>query len=169
MTSKTKNKFASTTKQKICLSRNTVTTTAGGLQVGSSVRCDLNHLIKLKFAKGSFNPGKATGQTPLSALAFDAIQLQLYWRDIYGNIVFSKNAGSWSPATVVEGVGPSYQFSVIQWKSGGYLRLYYQDFAGSVAELCSDDGAQAWFNGRVLANGVQQARQRKPNQSVDLD
>jgi len=99
---------------------------------------------------GVFNPGKATCRTPLCAIAFVKVQLQVYWRDLDGRVVFSRNAGSWGAATAIEGIGPSYQFSVIQWGSGNHLRVYYQNFGGVVAEICSDDGGKTWFDAGVV-------------------
>jgi len=98
--------------------------------------------------QGAFNPGKATVQTPIAALAFDKVQLQVYWRDLEGRVVFSRNTGSWGSASVIGDIGPGYRFAVLQWDSGKYLRIYYQLFNGHLAEYCSDDGGETWFVGK---------------------
>ena len=97
--------------------------------------------------EGGFNPGKAAYQTPLAALAFSTVQIQVYWRDLQGRVVFCRNTGSWGGATVIEPIGPGYRFAVLQWDSGKYIRLYIQHFNGSLGEYCSDDGGSIWFPG----------------------
>ena len=98
--------------------------------------------------EGGFNPGKAACQTPLAAIAFSNVQIQVYWRDLQGHVAFCRNTGSWGGATVIEPIGPGYRFAVLQWDSGKYIRLYIQLFNGSLAEYCSDDGGSAWFQGK---------------------
>ena len=107
----------------------------------------------MEIRKGSFNPGKVTARTPLSALSFGDIQLQVYWRDLDGHTVFSNNNGSWDPPSTIEAVGPGYGFCVLQWEDGKCLRFYYQDYQGYVRELYSDDAGDSWFPGKLLAQG----------------
>lgn len=101
------------------------------------------------FVKGTFNPGRVTVRTPLAALAFGSVELQVYYRDHKGRLVFVKNTGSWGGANVTQGVGPSFNFAVLEWEKGTRLRLYYQEFWGPIVELCSDNGGQSWFRGEL--------------------
>jgi hypothetical protein len=97
--------------------------------------------------KGELNAGQITARSPLSALAFSEVQLQVYYRDLKGRVVFVRNTGSWSGPNVIEGVGPGYNFAVAQWESGKYLRLYFQEFTAAITEYCSDNSGQSWFAG----------------------
>jgi len=96
---------------------------------------------------GGFNPGKMTARTPLCAIAFGEVEIQVYCRDPRGRVVFIKNTGSWGNPNVIEGLGAGYNFCVLQWENGGRLRLYHQEFSGVIAELCSDNHGQSWFPG----------------------
>jgi hypothetical protein len=105
--------------------------------------------VNRNFFKGAFNPGKATAHTPLSAIAFAEVELQVYYRDLKGHVVFIRNTGSWGNPNVIEALGPGYKFAVLQWEKGNRLRLYHQDFSGVITELCSDDGGKTWFAGKL--------------------
>jgi len=94
---------------------------------------------------GAFNPGKATAHTPLSAVAFAEVELQVYYRDLQGHVVFIRNTGSWGNPNVIQALGPGYNFAVLQWEKGNRLRIYYQEFSGVIIELCSDNGGNSWF------------------------
>jgi hypothetical protein len=98
---------------------------------------------------GAFNPGKATARTPLSALAFGNVELQVYYRNLKGQVVFTRNTGSWINPIVIEPLGPGYNFAALEWKNGSLLRLYYQQFSGVITELCSDDAGKSWFPGKL--------------------
>jgi hypothetical protein len=102
----------------------------------------------LESVEGEFNPGKATVDTPLAAVVFGDVQIQVYWRDLEGRVVFARNTGSWGSATAIGDIGPGYRFAVLQWDDGQYLRLYYQLFNSHLAEYCSDDGGKTWFVGK---------------------
>jgi len=101
---------------------------------------------------GGFVSGKATALTPIAALAFSNVQLQVYFRDSTGHVVFVKNTGSWGSPFTIEAVGPGHKFAVLQWESGKRLRFYYQEFSGPVRELCSDDSGSSWFPGSLKVN-----------------
>lgn len=105
------------------------------------------------WSPGGFNPGKAVARTPLSALAFGEVELQVYWRHVNGHIVVAKNTGSWSGPTTIHGIGPGYYLSVLQWDKGKHLRLYFQDFAGAVYEFYSDNSGREWSVGHLLSEG----------------
>jgi len=107
--------------------------------------------------KGALDAGQITAHSPIAAVAFGEVQLQVYYRDTRGRVVFVKNTGSWSGPNVIEGLGPSYNFAVLQWESGKYLRLYYQTFAGAIAEHCSDNGGQSWFPGNLKVAGKEES------------
>jgi len=98
---------------------------------------------------GAFNPGKVTAHTPLAALAFADVELQVYYRDLQGRVVYVRNTGAWGNPIVINGVGPGYKFAVLQWEKGARLRFYYQEFAGAIVELASDNGGQSWFPGEL--------------------
>lgn len=100
-----------------------------------------------KWFQGGFNPGKAAYETPIAAVVFGNVELQVYWHNLQGQVVFSKNTGSWGGATVIKPIGPSYKLAVIQWDSGKYLRLYTQLYNGSLAEYYSDDSGSNWSQG----------------------
>ena len=93
-----------------------------------------------------------TARTPIAALVFGNVQLQVYYRNRGGNVVFAKNTGSWGAPTTIEAIGPGYKFAVLQWESGKLIRFYYQDFSGVVRELCSDDSGSSWFAGALKVN-----------------
>ena len=87
------------------------------------------------------------------------MQLQVFWRNLQGEIVVSKNAGSWEPATgVLAGIPSGFHFSALQWKHGKYLRLYYQNEAGLVLEHYSDNGGVSWNQGALRAGGIRGQR-----------
>lgn len=116
---------------------------------------DYIHLTTIDVAKGQFNPGKATARTPLTAFTHGSMQRQVYWRDLEGRVVFLSNSNTWhGPPKVIDNVGPGYQFAIVGWDSGRTLRLYNQEFAGSVVETSSDDGGKTWYAGKVLAKGI---------------
>jgi len=91
------------------------------------------------------------GGNPISAVAIefdDGVRLQVYWRNLHDEIIVKQNAGSWGPTTkVVGGIGSGFQFTLLHWKKGKHLRLYYQNSANVVLEHCSDDNGQTWFPG----------------------
>jgi len=109
---------------------------------------------KTGWFKGAFNPGQATAHTPLAALAFSSVQLQVYYRNLKGEIVYVKNTGSWGTPIVIKDIGPGYNLAVLEWDNGNRLRLYYQLFSGALAEYCSDDGGKTWFPGKFHIAGV---------------
>jgi hypothetical protein len=94
--------------------------------------------------QGEFNPGQATNQTPLAALAFGSVQLQVYWRDLHGRVVFERNTGKWNPVEIVKPIGPGYKFATIQLENGKELRFYYQNFDGGVVGYGSKDSGKTW-------------------------
>ena len=103
-------------------------------------------------AIGEWSPGKVPGGNPINVVAFVPSggnpQLQVYWRDFPDEIVVSKHIGHWRPATkVIGGIGPGFQFALLQWEQGKYTRLYYQNHTNLVLEHCSDDGGETWFQG----------------------
>ena len=112
--------------------------------------------MQLKLVKGAWCPGKVPGGTPVSAVAFGDVQLQVFWRNLEGEIVVSKNTGSqWGPTTrVLASIAPGFQFSVLQWEEGKYLRLYYQNEAGLVLEHYSDNGGLSWNRGALQVGGT---------------
>jgi len=97
--------------------------------------------------EGAFNPGQATAVTPISAIAFGGVELQVYYRDSAGRVVFASNTGAWGKPVVIEPIGPGYKFAVLQMESGKYLRLYYQLFNGNLTEFYSNDGGKNWSVG----------------------
>jgi hypothetical protein len=94
--------------------------------------------------EGGFNPGYATAQTPLAALAFGGVELQVYWRDLFGNVVFARNTGSWGDYTIIKPIGPGYKFAVLQWDNGKLLQIYYQLFDRTLVGFDSNDGGNSW-------------------------
>ncbi|KAF9778045.1 hypothetical protein BJ322DRAFT_1222067 [Thelephora terrestris] len=103
--------------------------------------------------EGGFNPGPAAAQTPLAALAFGGVELQVYWRDLYGRIVFDRNTGSWGGAKAIEPIGPGYRLAALQWDNGKYLRVYYQLFDRALVEFYSDDGGHTWSQSKSHLKG----------------
>jgi hypothetical protein len=109
----------------------------------------------LESVEGEFNPGKGATETPLAAIVFGDVQIQVYWRDweaddIEGPITFARNTGSWEDATYVpfgRPIGPGYRFAILQWDNGQYLRFYFQLLNTHLTEWCSDDGGETWFVG----------------------
>ena len=100
------------------------------------------------------NLDEVQGGNPIGVVALDNGEIQVYWRDLEGEIVVSKNSGSWVPtAKVLEGLPLGFQFAVIRWGKGRGLRLYYQDEAGIVHERCSDNGGESWFQGSLEVGG----------------
>lgn len=98
---------------------------------------------------GGFAAVGATPRTPICALAFSTVELQVYWRRIDGHTLFSRNTGSWSNPATIEAVGPSHNFTALQWDNGKLIRLYHQDLSGALAELYSDDAGQTWHRGSL--------------------
>jgi hypothetical protein len=98
---------------------------------------------------GNFKQGVATSKTPLSSISYPGrnatTEVQVYWRDINGDVVFAKNAGA--PVLIQPKIGPAYQLSVVQWQDGQALRVYYQKFSGTLAEFYSDDSGLTWAAG----------------------
>ena len=85
------------------------------------------------------------------------MQLQVFWRNLQGEIVSSKNTGSWGPATrVLAGIASGFQFSVLHWEQGKYLRLYYQNEAGVVLEHYSDNAGASWNRGGLQVGGIRE-------------
>ena len=71
-----------------------------------------------------------------------------------GHVVSLSNTGSWQdPPKVIDKVGPGYGFTIVEWSEGETLRLYNQEFTGSIVETSSDDGGKTWYPGKVLAKG----------------
>lgn len=106
--------------------------------------------------KGAFTPGTTVaGRSPISAVAFGGGWIQVYWRNIQGDILVSKDTGSWGLATkVLGGFGSGFQFAVVQWEKGAYVRLYYQDNAGLVREYCGNDNGGSWSSGELQVGGI---------------
>lgn len=104
--------------------------------------------------KGDFNPGQVTAHTPLAALAFSEVQLQVFYRDLKGQVVYVRNTGSWGPPNAIEGVGPGYNFAVIQWENGNRVRFYYQQFTGALVEYVTDNGGKTWSLGKFHIAGA---------------
>lgn len=90
-----------------------------------------------------------TARSPISTIVFGDVQLQVYYRDLNGRVAFVKNTGSWSRPSIIEAVGPGYNLAVLQWENGKRLRLYYQEFAGDIVELYSDNSGQSWAPGEL--------------------
>ena len=68
-----------------------------------------------------------------------------------------RNSGYWQvPPKVIDKIGPGYGFAIVEWGNGKTLRLYNQEFAGSVVETASDDGGTTWYRNVVLAAGESQ-------------
>ena len=102
--------------------------------------------------KGEWNPGRVQGGNPITAVAYasgdDSAQIQVYWRNLQEEIVFSKFAGGWGATTkVVGGIGSCLWLALLQWEKGTFLRLYHQNRAGVVVEHCSDNGGKTWVPG----------------------
>lgn len=148
-TSKAKHKFVSTTKLKTCVSESTATTTADGSQVSWRPGTIQSVRFQSKFIAGEFKSGEVTARTPICALAFSTIQLQVYYRNRQGHLVYVKNTGDWGRPNVIEGIGPGHNFAVLQWENGTLLRIYHQESSGAITELCSDNGGQSWFRGEL--------------------
>lgn len=105
------------------------------------------HIAGLIFVEGGFDPGQAAYETPIGALAFGDVELQVYWHNLRGQVVSSRNTGSWGAPTVIEPIGPSYRLAVLEWDNGKEIRLYTQLFDGTLAEFCSNDGGKTWSVG----------------------
>jgi len=99
--------------------------------------------------EGEFNPGPAASETPIAAIAFGNVELQVYFRNAEGRVVFTRNTGEWDRPVVIQLIGPGYKFAVLQMDNGERLRLYYQLFNGELVEFCSDDGGNSWFPGAL--------------------
>ena len=41
----------------------------------------------------------------------------------------------------------TYRFSAMQWSDGESLKVFYQDFAGTLLERRSDDSGNTWQDG----------------------
>ena len=73
-----------------------------GKQVSTPVRCDLISLLVIEIHQGDFNPGQVAARSPISAIAFGDAEVQAYWRDLAGRVVFSrKKTEPWGDAKVV--------------------------------------------------------------------
>ena len=105
-----------------------------------------------KFTEGDFKTGQVTAKTLISAAVFGNVVLQVFWRDSSGNTVFSKDTGTWGSPTSIGAIPAGYEIAVAQWGDGVHLRIYYQDFAGIVRELCTDNSASSWFTGALTVN-----------------
>ena len=77
------------------------------------------------------------------------MEVQAYWRDLAGRVVFSrkKKSEAWGKANVVMEVKAAYQFCAMEWSDGESLKVFYQDFAGSLFERHSDDSGDTWHDG----------------------
>lgn len=62
-------------------------------------------------------------------------------------VLSRRTSAGWANVRVVMEVKPTYQFSAMEWSDGERLRVYYQDFAGSLLERRSDDGGNTWNDG----------------------
>ena len=93
-----------------------------------------------------------TAKTPISDIVFGNAALQVFWRDSSDNTVFNKDASTWGSPMTIGAIPAGYEFAVAQWGDGVHLRIYYQDFAGIVRELCSDNSASSWFTGALTVN-----------------
>ena len=105
-----------------------------------------------KFTEGDFKTGQVTAKTPISAVVFGNVVFQVFWRDSSGNTVFSKDTGTWGSPTSIGAIPAGYEFAVAQWGDGVHLMIYYQDFAGIVRELCTDNSTLSWFTGALRVN-----------------
>jgi len=103
--------------------------------------------------EGEFSPGQATSETPIAAVVFGGVELQVYYRNLAGRVVFASNTGAWGKPVVIEPIGPGYKFAVIQMDNGKYLRLYYQLFDGALVEFFSNDGGKNWAIGDLKLQG----------------
>ncbi|KAF9783828.1 fucose-specific lectin [Thelephora terrestris] len=85
---------------------------------------------------GEWNPGRVPGGSPINALAYEIneeLHLRVCWHNQQDEIVTSMNTGSWGPITkVLGGVTSDFQFALVQWVDGKYIRLYYQDVTSGV-------------------------------------
>ena len=111
--------------------------------------------------EGKWNPCKAPGRSPINAAAYPINghqHLHVYWRNGQDEIVTNNTESGWGPATkVVGGVASGFQFALVWWEQGRYIRIYYQNRAGALPEHCSDDGGGAWCPGAQLGDVTQQA------------
>lgn len=64
-------------------------------------------------------------------------------------MVFVKHTGFWSDPNVIQNLGPGHKFAVVQWENGARLRLYYQEFYGTIIEICSDNRGESWYPGEL--------------------
>lgn len=90
-----------------------------------------------------------TGRTPLSALCTGAPEAQVYWRDASGEVaraVYGPKKG-WTILEPILHIGSVYQFTVLFWKGGKKVRLYYRNAQGQFWEHCSDDEGKNWAPG----------------------
>ena len=91
-------------------------------------------------------------RSPISAIAFGDAEVQAYWRDLAGRVVFSrKKTEPWGDAKVVMEAKATHQFCAMQWSDGENLKVFYQDFAGSLFERRSDDSGKTWRDGGSAA------------------
>jgi hypothetical protein len=96
--------------------------------------------------QGGFNPGKASAHTPICAVVYGSVAVQVFYRDTENRAAYVKNTGSWGSPKAIEPIDPASKLAVLQWDNGSRFRLYFQDSQG-LAELCSDDGGNSWFWG----------------------
>ena len=113
----------------------------------------------MNFFKGQWSAGKVPGGSPISAVAFKldngGTQVQVYWRNLQGEIVTNKHTGSWGATTkVIGGIGLGFQFTLLQWEQGRHLRLYYQNPAGAVLEHGSDNSGETWYQGALQVRDI---------------
>ena len=108
--------------------------------------------------EGEWNPGKVPGRNPINAMSFmlynDITEIQVYWRNLQGEIVLSKYTGSWGDAVkVVQGTTSSLRFSLMG-LNRGEPRVYYQSGEGLICEHCSNNSGQTWFPGWKMKVGT---------------
>ena len=103
------------------------------------------------------------GGNPITAVAYaygsGGAQIEVYWRNLRVEIVFSKFSGRWGNISRIVGDSKSSPwFASLQWRRGTRIRLYHQDTAGVVVEHCSEDGCRSWVMGQLRVGGVLYSR-----------
>ena len=83
------------------------------------------------------------------------MEVQVYWRDLEGRVVATEKRKWWQePPRLIRGeVGPGHGFCIVGWDDATEMRLYNQQFAGSIVETSSNNGGRDWHAGPVLAKG----------------
>ena len=99
------------------------------------------------------------GGNPITAVAYaygsGSARIEVYWRNLGGEIAFSKFSGRWGNISRIGGDFKSSPWlTLLQWKQGTHFRLYCQNTAGVVVEICSDDGGRTWVMGQLRVGGV---------------